>query len=128
MSKKKQLTGKKTKLAKLPLTRVLSQNLSPEDAWEPPPAGAAPSEAESLQLPLSWEQLEEGAQGLLAAAYVLILKDLLTLKAVFADGAGEKPVPFRPDMAAEPPPPTLVKQALRQVKVDLGELAQILAG
>lgn len=119
MSKKKQLTGKKTKLANLPLTRVLSQKMDTAD-WEPAPA--PPEEgADSRQLPLSWERLEEGAAGLLAAAYLLILQDLAALQAELTVAPGQTPPPEHAIPVNLPPAPRL-KQALHLARVELSDL------
>lgn len=124
MSKKKQLAGKKTKLADLPLTAALSGHLGvPGDGGQPtaaPEGGASP-------VSLSWESLEEGAAGLLTAAYVLVVKELLRLKAEFpwtasdSDSWGE--VSFQRAL-----PAPQVKQALRQAKEDLIDLYRLLSG
>ncbi len=122
MSKKKQLDGKKTKLAKLPLTEALSRQMEE-------PAGNSPMvvpEMGSAQPTFSWESLEEGAAGLLAAAYALVVQDLLSLK---------KEVPWASEEVFSSvqivPTTTLpahqVKQALRQAKEELSELYRILS-
>lgn len=122
MSKKKLLTGQKTKLAKLPLTAALSRHME-ETAPDPPPAVP---KVESLQPTFSWESLEEGAAGLLAQAYALMVQDLLNLK---------NDIPWTSEevvsSVAIKPSPNLparqVKQALRQAKDDLSDLYRILS-
>jgi hypothetical protein len=123
MSKKKQLTGKKTKLAKLPLTKVLSQRMDEAEIWEPAPT---PVEAPHKQLPLSWERLEEGAAGLLAAAYLLILQDLGSLQADTA-APGEPPEPPENAIPASLPPMPLIKQILRETRLELSDLRHFLS-
>jgi hypothetical protein len=122
MSKKKQLTGKKTKLAKLPLTRVLSEKMDEAESWKPTSARV---EAADKQLPLSWERLEEGAAGLLAAAYLLILQDLVSLQAEFTVAPGESPEPHA--IPVNLPPMPQIKQALRQARVELSDLFNFLS-
>jgi hypothetical protein len=122
MSKKKQLDGKKTKLAKLPLTEALSRQM------EEPANNSAVllPEVKSAQPTFSWESLEEGAAGLLAAAYALMVQDLLSLK---------REVPWASEevfsSVAVVPTTTLpahqVKQALRQAKEELSDLSRILS-
>jgi hypothetical protein len=126
MSKKKQLTGKKTKLAKLPLTKVLSQKMDETDNWEPAPA-PVDNAATNKQLPLSWERLEEGAAGLLAAAYLLILQDLVTLQAEYAAGPGESSELPEDAIPVNLPPMPQIKQALRQARVELSDLFSALS-
>lgn len=122
MSKKKQLTGKKTKLAKLPLTRVLSQKMDEAEDREPAPA---PVEETNRQLPLSWERLEEGAAGLLTAAYLLILQDLVALQAEFGVAPGQAPQPHA--IPVNLPSTPAIKQALRQARAELMDIFQFLS-
>ncbi len=122
MSKKKLLTGQKTKLAKLPLTEALSRHMEETAPASPP----AVPKVESLQPAFSWESLEEGAAGLLAQAYALMVQDLLNLK---------NDIPWTSEevisSVAIQPSPNLparqVKQALRQAKDDLSDLYRILS-
>jgi hypothetical protein len=122
MSKKKQLSGKKTKLAKLPLTEALSRQLEEpaENSLDTAP------ELESPQPTFSWESLEEGAAGLLNAAYVLVVQDLMSLK-------NEVPWTSEESLAPEEVLPTTtlpahrVKQLLRQAKEELSDLYRILS-
>ncbi len=124
MSKKKQLTGKKTKLAELPLTKVLSQKMDEAKSREPAPA---PLDAANKQLPLSWERLEEGAAGLLAAAYLLILQDLVSLQAEFTVAPGEAPEAPENAIPVNLPSMPHIKQALRQARVELSDLHRFLS-
>lgn len=122
MSKKKQLTGKKTKLANLPLTKALSRKM---DGGEE--AGSAPvmPEREDKKFPLSWESLERGAADLLTAAYLLILQDLVSLQAEFALGPGESPAVHA--IPVNLPPVSRLKQALRQARDELHDLVNLLS-
>ena len=123
MSKKKQLTGKKTKLAKLPLTKALSQEMEEK---RPVDTAVAAPEPEAQQLPLSWERLEEGAAGLLNAAYTLVVQDLLSIKADFP-WAGEEPLSPEQILPTTMPPTPQVKQALRQARDELTDLHRLLS-
>ena len=122
MSKKKQFSGKKTKLAKLPLTEALSRQQE-EPANEAPDVVPEPS---IQQATFSWESLEEGAAGLLTATYVLLVQDLLSLKKEVPWASEEI---FSPeDILPKNTLPTLrVKQALRQAKEDLSDLHRLLS-
>ncbi len=124
MSKKKQLTGKKTKLAKLPLTKALSKEMEEE---RPVSTAVTAPEPEAQQLPLSWERLEEGAAGLLNAAYTLVVQDLLSIKADFP-WAGEEPLSPEQILPTVTPPTHRVKQALRQARDELTDLHRLLSG
>ncbi len=123
MSKKKQFSGKKTKLAKLPLTEALSRQMQ-EPAPEPP---ATAPEVTNQQPTFSWESLEEGAAGLLTAAYCLVVQDLLSIKDEVPWASDE--VLAASDILPKSPLPALqVKQALRQAKEDLSDLYRMLSG
>jgi len=124
MSKKKQLTGKKTKLAKLPLTAALSRQLEEPANFTMPEVAPVPG---PQQFMLSWERLEEGAAGLLTAAYILVVQDLLSLKAEVPWTVEESfsPGEIIPNSAL---PAHRVKQALRQAKEELSDLYRLLSG
>jgi len=122
MSKKKQLSGKKTKLAKLPLTEALSRQM--EEA-EPELPVAAPR-LEKAQPTFSWESLEEGAAGLLAAAYALVVQDLLDLKNQ-VPWTSEEVLPAVEVQPSTNLPAHQVKQALRQAKEELSDLHRLLS-
>ena len=125
MSKKKQLNGKKTKLANLPLTRVLSQKMADAENWEPQ-APQAEEAGNNRQLPLSWESLEEDAAGLLAAAYLLILQDLVSLQAELTVAPGQSQPPEHAIPVNLPAAP-LLKQALRHARTQLSDLYRALS-
>ena len=122
MSKKKQLDGKKTKLAKLPLTEALSRQME-EPANNGP---AVVPEVKSAQPTFSWESLEEGAAGLLAAAYALVVQDLLSLKKE-VPWASEEVLASVQIVPSTTLPAHQVKKALRQAKEDLSDLYRILS-
>ena len=122
MSKKKQLDGKKTKLAKLPLTEALSRQMEK-------PVNNSPvivPEVKSAQPTFSWESLEEGAAGLLAAAYALMVQDLLSLKNE-VPWATEEVVSSVQIVPSTGLPAHQVKEALRQAKEELSDLYRLLS-
>jgi hypothetical protein len=123
MSKKKQLSGKKTKLAKLPLTETLSRHM--EGTVDDAPVVVP--KVEISQPAFSWESLEAGAAGLLTAAYVLVVQDLMNLKNEVPWTSDEvlSPGDIQP---TTPLPPQQVKQALREAKEDLSDLYRLLSG
>jgi hypothetical protein len=122
MSKKKQLDGKKTKLAKLPLTEALSRQMA-EPANNSPAVVSGPRSSQST---FSWESLEEGAAGLLAAAYALVVQDLLSLKRE-VPWASEEPLASVEIVPTTTLPAQQVKQALRQAKEELSDLYRLLS-
>jgi hypothetical protein len=123
MSKKKQLSGKKTKLAKLPLTEALSRQLEE-------PAENSPDTTPGLESPqptFSWESLEEGAAGLLNAAYILVVQDLMSLKKE-VPWASEEALSSGEVLPTTTIPAHRVKQLLRQAKEELSDLYRMLSG
>lgn len=125
MAKKKQFAGKKTKLAELPLTRVLEQKAEDEAAWEElqTSAGASPR-----QLFLSLERTAEVPAGLLTAAYQQIIQELTVLQADLeperASSSSSAPVLL--------PLPNLLqtrnlKRALLQARESLQDLHRLLS-
>jgi len=73
----------------------------------------------------SWESLEEGAAGLLTAAYVLVVQDLVSLKNEVPWASAEDVADIQPPAA--PLPAQQVKQILRQAKDELSELHRLLS-
>jgi hypothetical protein len=127
MAKKKQLAGKKTKLAGLPLTQALAQQAEEGAPWGPSEPQAQP-EPESRQLPLSWAQAEKGAAGPLAAAYLQVIEDLTGLQADLPAPASEAAA-WNPEipMPATIPPRQRLELALRQARTDLRDLLRFLS-
>ncbi len=128
MAKKKQLAGKETKLAKLPLTRVLAGQAAEEATapWGPPALPPSP-ETESRQLPLTWEQVGEGAAGPLAAAYLGVLEELAALQAEFPPTPGGTALNSPPPLPASLPSSHHLEQALRQAFKELQNLERLLS-
>jgi hypothetical protein len=123
MAKKKQFAGKKTKLAELPLTRVLEQRAEDEAAWEELQTSASTG---SRQLLLSLERTGAGAAGTLAAAYLQVLEELAGLQADLEPDAASAPTPDPLPRSALPPARNLI-QALRQAREGLQDLHRLLS-
>jgi hypothetical protein len=124
MAKKKQLAGKKTKLAKLPLTRVLASQAEETPPWGPPPSSLP---AASKQLPLSWERAGKGAAGPLAAAYLQVVQDLAWLQGELRASGGEAISNPGQKLPEAIPPAPLLQRALRQAYDDLKDLKWLLS-
>jgi hypothetical protein len=119
MAKKKQFAGKETKLAKLPLTQFLAGQTPEAPPGGPPPAAA---EAESRQLPPSWEGVARGAADPLAAAYLQVIQELVTLQSELPAPGGEAALKPGHLLPSNIPPPHRLKFALRRVQNDLRDL------
>ncbi len=124
MAKKKQFAGKKTKLAELPLTRVLEQKAEDEAAWEELQTSTG---ASHRQLFLSLERTAEVPSGLLTAAYQQVMQELTILQA-----------DLKPDAASSSSGPALLslphplqtrnlKRALLQARESLQDLHRLLS-
>ncbi len=124
--KKRQLTGKKTRLAKLVLTEVLSRQGQEPAPTEPPlPLPALPFQ----QLAFAWS-VGQGQQGQIdfwPAAYLQIIRELEELHATLLSSeckssfssAALPPIPL--------PPPPKIRAALRQTRREIAALSQLLA-
>ncbi|MFZ5450564.1 MAG: hypothetical protein ACOZF2_01635 [Thermodesulfobacteriota bacterium] len=124
MAKKKKFAGKKTKLAELPLTRILEQKAENEATWiELQTSGATGTR----QLILSLERTADDSAGLLAATYYQVLQELRGLQADL-----KTDTPSLPATPAPLPPPALalprnLKQALLLAREGLEELHRLLS-
>jgi hypothetical protein len=93
--------------------------------WEPAPPSLVADAAHDKQMTLSWERLEEGAAGLMTAAYLLILQDLVSLQAELTVSPGESPQAHA--IPVNLPPMPQIKQALHQARVELSNLYHFLS-
>jgi hypothetical protein len=124
MAKKKQFAGKKTKLAELPLTRVLEQRAGDAALYEELQTSAATA---PRQLILSLERAAKESWEPLAAAYLQVLEELTVLQADLQPVAPS--FPTSPDPLPTPAmhPPRHLKQALRQARKGLQDLHRLLS-
>ena len=147
MAKKKQLAGKKTKLAKLPLTQVLAGQAEEASPWGPspdplsdplapapfaslpplPPHPAAPEQPAARQLPFSWEEAQEGAAGPLAAAYLHLVRELAALRSHLLPGAAGGTGSLPGSLPPQVPPPRQILGALRLAREGLQDLHRLLS-
>ena len=120
MAKKKQLAGKETKLAKLPLTRALTGQ-EPEPTWQPASPAAAPLPASAPPA----ERPAVAAQSGLAATYLYLLQELTDLKTQL------HPALTPPDPAEDSPwqalDPLLMELALWRARQSLRDLQSLLS-
>jgi hypothetical protein len=123
MAKKKQLAGKKTKLAKLPLTQVLAsqgEEIAPRGmplaTPQPPPPG----------VPFSREGGGEGGAGPLAEVYLHLVQELAALKSQLQPPAAT-PAGWRQSLPSQAPAPHRIRLVLRQVREGLQDLHRLLS-
>ncbi len=122
MAKKKQFAGKKTKLAKLVLTEVLSRQIAEEENRSLPPSEP---EASSRQFPLPWDGQEE--TGALSTFYTQITWELMKLHAELVGGQAAM-ISSQPTFIHKvAPSEAKLKRVLRQTGKDLADLVRRLS-
>ena len=123
MAKKKQFAGKKTKLARLPLTQALASQAE---------AGASPAPRPTPALslfpppPPTWDEVSAGRGGPLAATFLYLIRELADLKSELQPPfgtAGVNPRTYLPDRVPSEP---RIMEALRQVRQSLRALQNLL--
>jgi hypothetical protein len=119
MAKKKQFAGKKTKLAKLPLTQALARQ-----AESGASLSLAPSPSLSLfsQLPRTWDEVRAGRGGPLVAAFLSLVRELADLQGELQSSPGSSTVNHRAFLPDRVPPHPQLMQALRQAWQSLQDL------
>jgi hypothetical protein len=124
MAKKKQLAGKKTKLAKLPLTQALASQGEELSSRHLP--WASPQEA-AARLPFSEEVAAEGAAGPLAEIYLHLVQELAALQSQLQPSADTPPQGRRKSGPSQAPPPHQMLAVLRQAREGLQDLHRLLS-
>jgi hypothetical protein len=117
MAKKKQFAGKKTKLARLPLTQALTSQAEGGAALPPRP---------SLSLlapePLTWDEVSAGRGGPLAAAFLFLVRELADLRFAMQSSPGPPEANLRLYLPDRVPQPPRIMQALQQARESLQDL------
>jgi len=121
MAKKKQFAGKKTKLARLPLTQALTSQAEGEATLSPPPPRSL---SLFTQAPLTWDEISAGQGGPLAAAFLFLVRELTDLKSALPGAAAAYYGHYLPERV---PQPVRIKEALRQARQSLQELQGLLS-
>lgn len=124
MGKKKQFAGKKTKLAKLPLTKALAGQAGGAAPWGQPSSSPPPA---SRQVPLTWEQADQGGVGPWAAAYLHLVQELSALRLQLQGATGALPGGPPTLLPHHLPESHLLQRALLQAKKDLQNLHRFLS-
>ena len=119
MAKKKQFAGKKTKLARLPLTQALTSQAEGGATLSPPPP---PSLSLFTQAPLTWDEVSAGRGGPLAAAFLFLVRELADLKLALQSFPGPDAADHRIYLPDRVPQHAGIMQALHQARQSLQDL------
>ena len=116
MAKKKQFAGKKTKLAWLPLTQALTQAEGGAASPPRPPLSVIASES------LTWDEINAGREGPLAAAFLFLVRELADLRLAMQSSPRPGEANYRIYLPDRVPQPPEIMQALRQARESLQDL------
>jgi hypothetical protein len=117
MAKKKQFAGKKTKLARLPLTQALTSQAEVGATLSPVPPLSL-----FTQAPLTWDEVSAGRGGPLAAAFLFLVRELADLKLALQSFPGPDAADQRIYLPDRVPPHAGIMQALHQARQSLLDL------
>jgi hypothetical protein len=124
MAKKKQFTGKKTKLARLPLTQALTSQAEGEATVSRP---GPPALSLFTHRPLTWDEVKAGRGEPLAAAFLFLVRELADLKLALQPSPGPAAANHHLYLPDRVPPRSGLMQALRQVRQSLVDLQNLLS-
>jgi hypothetical protein len=119
MAKKKQFAGKKTKLAKLPLTQALASQF---EGGTPSTASFAPPPSPAKQLPLTWDETLAGHGEPLAAAFLFLVQELADLTSQLQSKPDPAVFNHRIFLPHRVPGHTRMVHALREARESLRDL------
>ena len=124
MAKKKQFAGKKTKLARLPLTQALASQAEGGASLS-----ALPTPALSLftKLPLTWDEVSAGRGGPLVAAFLFLVRELADLQSGLQSPLKTSAVNHRAYLPERVPPHPRIIHALSQARQSLRDLQSLLS-
>ena len=118
MAKKKQFAGKKTKLARLPLTQALTSQAEGGVTLSPP----RPSLSLLAPEPQTWDEVSAGRGGPLAAAFLFLVRELADLRLAMQSSPSPAEANHRIYLPDRVPQPPVTMQALRQARQSLLDL------
>jgi len=118
MAKKKQFAGKKTKLARLPLTQALTSQAAGGATLSSP----RPSLSLLAPEPLTWDEVSAGRGGPLAAAFLFLVRELADLKLALQSFPGPDAADHRIYLPDRVPQYAGIMQALHQARQSLQDL------
>lgn len=119
MAKKKQLAGKKTKLARLPLTRALSGQ-DTEGPWQPPEQVGQPPL-------LPRETVADEVLGPLAEVYLYLVQELNSLQSELNSSGNSSAAPAAALFPQQPRDPVALELALWRARQGLRDLRGLLS-
>ena len=119
MAKKKQFAGKKTKLAKLPLTQALASQV---EGGAPSVAPFMPPPSPSKQLPLSWDEALASHGEPLVAAFLFVVRELADLTSQLQSSPAPSVINHRIFLPHRVPGHTRMVHALREARESLRDL------
>jgi hypothetical protein len=119
MAKKKQFAGKKTKLAKLPLTQALASQV---EGGAPFTAPFAPSPTLLRQIPLTWDEVSAGRGEPVVAAFLFLVRELADLTSQLQSNPSPSMINHRTFLPNRVPGHTRMVHALREARESLRDL------
>ncbi len=124
MAKKKQFAGKKTKLAKLPLTQALASQIEGGGlAAAPLPPPVSPFR----HLPHTWDEVSAGRGEPLGATFLFLVRELADLTAQLQANANAARVNHRIFLPPQVPEPRRLVRALSEAREGLRDLKGLLS-
>jgi hypothetical protein len=124
MAKKKQFAGKKTKLAKLPLTQALASQV---EGGGPFAAPSAPPPSPLRKPPLAWDDVLSGRGEPLAAAFLDLIRELADLTSQLHPDPTPGVANHRIFLPPQVPGHTRLVHALSEARDSLEDLKSLLS-
>jgi len=124
MAKKKQFAGKKSKLAKLPLTQALANRA---EGGGLAAASLTPAPSPSIHPPLTWDEVGKGVGEPLEAAFLFLVRELADLTAKLQSSPNTSLVNHRFFLPKRVPGHRGLVHALREARESLRDLKGLLS-
>ncbi len=119
MAKKKQFAGKKTKLAKLPLTQALASQVEGGASSFAP---STPSSSPLKHLPLTWDEVSAGRGEPLVETFLFLVRELADLTSQLQSSPKSSVVNHRIFLPNRVPGRPRMVHALREARESLRDL------
>jgi hypothetical protein len=120
MAKKKQFAGKKTKLAKLPLTQALASQVEGGATSTPPLSPIR-------RLPLTWDEVLVNSGEPLAAIFLFLVRELADLDSQLQSGSDPSVANSKSFLPQRVPGRTQLAHALCEARESLRDLKGVLS-